>query len=59
MGAAANSPNDDDAFEVIMGCPCLQAPEPVSLPEALGTAHAGLRQVRHVLHWEWDKLGVE
>jgi hypothetical protein len=46
-------------FEIVVGHPCLQAPEPISLPEALDTTHSALCQVRHVLHREWDELGVE
>jgi hypothetical protein len=60
MGAVATLlDDDDDKFEVIMGHPCFQGPEPISLPEALDTAYASLSQVRHVLQWEWDDLGAE
>jgi hypothetical protein len=60
MGAAATLPDDDDdKFEVIMGRPCFQGPEPISLPEALDTAYASLSQVRHVLQSEWDDLGAK
>jgi hypothetical protein len=61
MGAVTTWPDDDDddEFEVIMGHPCFQGPEPISLPEAMDTAHAALSQVWHVLQLEWDQLGVE
>jgi hypothetical protein len=59
MGVAATSPDDDDEFEVIMGCPCLQTPDPTSLPAALDMAHVVLRQVQHVFYQEWNELGAE
>jgi hypothetical protein len=43
---------DDNGFEVVMGHPCFHGPEPISLPEALDTAHATVSQVRHVLRQE-------
>jgi hypothetical protein len=59
MGVAATSSDDDDVFEVIMGCPCLQVPELISLLEVLGTTHSALHHVRHVLQRDWDELRVE
>jgi hypothetical protein len=38
---------------------CLQASKPISLLEALDTAHSSLRQVWLVFQWEWDELGEE
>jgi hypothetical protein len=59
MGAAATLSDDDDEFEVIMGCPCFHALKPISLPEALDVAHSAVRQAHHVLQREWDDLGVK
>jgi hypothetical protein len=59
MKAAATSPNGDDVLGAIMGHPCLWAPAPVSLPEALYTTHSALCQVRHAFQLERDKLEAE
>jgi hypothetical protein len=47
-GAATTSLNDDNVLEVVIGCPCLHALEPIPLLEALDAAHSALRQVQHV-----------
>jgi hypothetical protein len=59
MTAAATSPDDDNMFEVIIGNPCLQAPEPISLLEALDTAHFVLHQVWLVFQREQEEQGAE
>jgi DNA repair exonuclease SbcCD ATPase subunit len=55
----ATSPDDRDALEVVLGCPCLRASVPVSLPETVDTAYSALRQVRDVFHRERADLEAE
>jgi hypothetical protein len=58
-GAAATLLDDDKEFEVVMGCPCFQAPKLISLLEALDIAHSMLCQAQHVFQREWDDLGAK
>jgi hypothetical protein len=51
--------DDDDAFEFVMGLPCLQELKLTSLLEVVGTTQSTLHLVQQVFQWEWDDLGVE